>query len=62
MHLISGITDEWQGCDPPPPAKLNAKAGPLASFIVVFTILLVSVDCFRGDCPLRGDSIHFGNH
>jgi len=26
MHLISGITDE-----PPPPAKLNAKTGPLRS-------------------------------
>ena len=29
MHLISGITDWWQGCEPPPPAKLNVKTGPL---------------------------------
>jgi len=29
MHLISGITDGWQGCEPPAPAKLNVKTGPL---------------------------------
>jgi len=29
MHLVSGITDWWQGCEPPHPAKLNVKAGPL---------------------------------
>jgi len=28
MHLISGTTDRWQGCEPSPPAKLNVKAGP----------------------------------
>ena len=28
MHLISGITDGWQGCKPPHPAKLNVKNGP----------------------------------
>jgi len=47
MHLIHGITDGWQGCESPPPAKLNVKPGPgphLAS-ILVFTILLISVDC-----------------
>jgi len=31
MHLTSGITDGWQGCEPPSPAKLNVKTGPLAS-------------------------------
>ena len=41
MHLISGITDE-----PPPLAKLNVKTGPYVAFILVSTILLVSVDCF----------------
>jgi len=39
MHLISGITDE------PPPAKLNVKPGPYVACILVFTILLVTVDC-----------------
>jgi len=29
MHLISGITDWWQGCESPPPVKLNIKNGPL---------------------------------
>jgi len=28
MHLISGITDGWQGCEPPP-VKLDVKTGPL---------------------------------
>ena len=27
MHLICGITDRWQWCEPPP-SKLNAKNGP----------------------------------
>jgi len=31
MHLISGIADEWQGREPPPPAKLNVKTRPLPS-------------------------------
>jgi len=39
MHLISDITDGWQGCEPPSPAKLNVKCknllnvktGPLPS-------------------------------
>jgi len=31
MHLISGITDGWQWCEPPLPAKLNVKTGPLAN-------------------------------
>jgi len=32
MHLISGITDEWQGCEPHrSPAKRNIKTGPLPS-------------------------------
>ena len=31
MHLISGITDGWQECEPPPPAMLNVKTGPLRS-------------------------------
>jgi len=30
MHLICGITDGWQGCQPPL-AKLNVKNGPLPS-------------------------------
>jgi len=43
MHLISGITDGWQGCEPHrPPAKRNVKTGPLPS---LFTIFLVSVAC-----------------
>ena len=29
MHLTSGITDRWQGCEPLPPTKLDAKTGPL---------------------------------
>ena len=31
MHPISGITDGWLGCEPPPSPKLNAKTGPLLS-------------------------------
>jgi len=31
MHLISGITDGWQECEPPPAAKLNVKTPPLPS-------------------------------
>ena len=31
MHLTSGITDGWQGCEPPSPAKLNGKTRPLPS-------------------------------
>jgi len=32
MHLTSGITDGWQGCEPPrPPAKPNIKTRPLPS-------------------------------
>jgi len=31
MHLISGITDGWKGCEPLPPAKLTVKTGPLPS-------------------------------
>ena len=43
MHLISGITD---GCEPHrPPAKRNVKTRPLPSCILVFAILLISVDC-----------------
>jgi len=34
MHLISGITDGWQGCEPPHPAKLNVKSGPLPSLYI----------------------------
>ena len=34
MHLISGITDVWQGCEPPSPAKLNVKARPLPSVYI----------------------------
>ena len=30
---------------PPPPAKLNVKPGPYLVCILVFTILLISVDC-----------------
>jgi len=30
MHLVSDITDGWQGCEPPPPpAKPNVKTGRL---------------------------------
>jgi len=46
MHLISGITDGWQGCESPPTAKLNVKTGPYLACISVFTILLVTVDRF----------------
>jgi len=47
MHLISVITDKWHGCEPPP-AKLNVKSRRLPDLysILVFTILLVSADCF----------------
>ena len=31
MHLVSGITDGWQGCEPHPPTKLNVKTRPLPS-------------------------------
>jgi len=34
MHLVSGITDGWQGCEPPSPAKLNVKARPLPSVYI----------------------------
>jgi len=50
MHLISGITDGWQECEPPP-ANLNGKTGPLSSLYFA-TVLLVSVDCFF--CVCRG--------
>ena len=46
MHLINGITDGWQGCEPlrPLPSKIK-KPGSYLTCILVFTILLVSVDC-----------------
>jgi len=31
MHLISGITDGWQGCESHSPAKINVKSGPVPS-------------------------------
>ena len=31
MHLITGITDGWLGCEVPPLTKLNVNAGPLSS-------------------------------
>ena len=34
MHLTSGITDGWQGCEPPSPAKLNVKSRPLSSLYI----------------------------
>ena len=38
--------DQWHNWrTAPPPAKLNVKTGPLRSLYLVFTILLVSVDC-----------------
>jgi len=46
MHLVSDITNGWQGCEPPSPAKLNVKAGPLPSlyfgicYFFDFSILL----------------------
>jgi len=56
MHLISGITDGWQGCEPPrPPPNLNVKAGPLPSsyfgiyYSFGFSILLLFLrflECF----------------
>jgi len=45
MHLISGITDGWQGCEPPPPANLNVETGRLPGLYFGIYILLVSVDC-----------------
>jgi len=45
MHLISGITDGWQGCEPHPHIKLNVKTRPLLACILVFIILLVLVVC-----------------
>ena len=39
--------DQWHNWrTAPPPAKLNVKTGPYVAFILVSTILLVSVDCF----------------
>ena len=32
MHLISGITDGWQGCEPPRPAKCKNRAPTLDVF------------------------------
>jgi len=47
LHLISGITDGWQGCEPPPPpANLNVETGRLPGLYFGIYILLVSVDCF----------------
>jgi len=31
MHLVSGITDGWQGCEPHPLTKPNVKTRPLRS-------------------------------
>ena len=49
MHLISGIIDGWQRCEPPrPPCQAkckNVKTGPNVACILVFTIRLISVDC-----------------
>jgi len=46
MHLISGITDGWQGCEPHcPSAKRNVETGPYLACILVSAILLISVDC-----------------
>jgi len=28
MHLISGITDGWQGCEPPPLSQAKCKNRP----------------------------------
>jgi len=45
MHRISGITDGWQECEPPPCQIKCKKTSPYLACILVFTILLVSVDC-----------------
>jgi len=46
MHLISGITDGWQGCESTP-VKQNVMTGPYLACFLVFSILLISVDnCF----------------
>jgi len=43
MHLISGITKGWQGCEPPPlPIKMQ-KPDPYLGCILAFAILLVSL-------------------
>ena len=34
MHLISGITDGWQGCEPPSSAKLNVTSRPLPGLYI----------------------------
>jgi len=53
MHLISGITDGWQECEPPPCQVKNVKSGPLPSlyfgiyYYFVFSRLLFFV--FSGD-------------
>jgi len=31
MHLISGITDGWQECEPPRPCQAKCKTGSLPS-------------------------------
>ena len=58
MHLISGITDGWQWGETQPLSSYMQKPGPYLACLLVFTILLVSVDCcfltfigvFCGDC------------
>ena len=58
MHLISGITDEWQGCEPPPPlAKLNVNTGPVPSlcFGIYYSFgfsRLLLFSCFSGFIPM----------
>jgi len=38
IHLIIGITDGWQGCEPPSPVKLNVKTGPFLACISAWSI------------------------
>ena len=39
MHLISGITDWWQGCEPPPPCQAEYK-NRAPTYLVFWYLLL----------------------
>ena len=59
--------DQWHnwrvaGVRTDPPAKLNVKTGPLPSFILEFTVLLVAVDCcFLVSTWLASELIKYGS-
>jgi len=62
MHLIIGITDGWQGCEPPPPAKLNEKPAPYLACILVFTQARRQGLAVGGAKKQEGSKIRRGAH